>query len=192
MNANSYDDDAITILIEGVKTGDEEAIQRIWKQYYEKLIHLARDKVAASPAYFADEDDVVQSALVSFINRAQKGQFPRLDDRDSLWKLLITITLNKVRALARKEGRRIEILQREQENFLKGEPSVEVAVEMADQIERLMSLLEDPMLREVAVAKLEGATNKEVSQRIGKSIPTVERKLRLVRTLWAAEMAEPT
>ena len=76
------------------------------------------------------------------------------------------------------ESRRIDISG---ENFRKGEPSAEFAAEMADQFEELMSLLQDDLLSKIALAKLEGYYNQEIADQFGKSIPTIERKLRLIR-----------
>ena len=41
-----------------------------------------------------------------------------------------------------------------------------------------------PELKQVALLKLEGYQNAEVAVRLGCSLPTVERKLRLIRRLW--------
>ena len=47
-------------------------------------------------------------------------------------------------------------------------------------------------LRNVAVWKLEGYTSEEIAPRLkggeGRSLATVERKLALIRTLWAKEI----
>jgi DNA-directed RNA polymerase specialized sigma24 family protein len=150
---------------------------------------LARKALTNRRGTFVDEDDIVQSAMASFYLRAKEGHFPKLNERDGLWKILITITLNKARAHARKEGRRTEILDREfaGQNFLTGEPSPELACEMAEQFEVLLNSLDDDLLREIALAKLEGYTNPEIAKRTGKSLPTIERKLRYIRNLWTGE-----
>ena len=40
----------------------------------------------------------------------------------------------------------------------------------------------------MAVWKLEGHTNEEIAALLGRSVPTVERKLRLIRKLWEGEV----
>lgn len=190
MSSDHDSDLPITVWLEQVKEGDEQSFERLWSHYFGNLVRLARKNVADSPARLADEDDIVQSALASFYFRAQEGRYPDLHDRNGLWKLLISITLTKARALSRKEGRRREILEREfsGQNFAQGEPTPEFAAEMADQFEELMGRLTSDLLRKIAVAKLEGCTNQEVADRVGKSVPTVERKLRLIRDVWASEV----
>ncbi len=190
MAAKHDPDQPITVWLEQVKDdGNEEAFEKIWAKYFSNLVRLARKKVAASPAKSADEDDIVQSALTSFYFRARSGRYPDLNDRNGLWKLLLSITLTKARALARKEGRRREILQREfsGQSFLAGEPTPEFAAEMADQLQHLMDRLNSDLLHKIAVGKLEGYSNQEIAGRVKKSVPTVERKLRLIRELWASE-----
>nr|MCU0979177.1 ECF-type sigma factor [Pirellulaceae bacterium] len=51
----------------------------------------------------------------------------------------------------------------------------------------LLERLPDADLRTLAVAKLEGYANAEVAERLGCSMRTVERRLRLIRDLWRAE-----
>jgi DNA-directed RNA polymerase specialized sigma24 family protein len=191
-SSSDSDSDAITEWLDQTKCGDHAAFEKIWNRYYSNLVLLARNSVARSADRSADEEDAVQSAMKSFYFRACEGRYPDLDDREGLWKLLLSITLSKVRAASRKETRRREILEREfsGENFRKGEPSPEFAAEMADQFEELMSLLKDDLLSKIALAKLEGYYNQEIADQFGKSIPTIERKLRLIRDLWASAKAE--
>jgi DNA-directed RNA polymerase specialized sigma24 family protein len=130
--------------------------------------------------------------MMAFYLRVRDGKYPDLNDRQGLWKLLISITLNKARALARKESRRLEILESEfwGKNFKKGDPSPEFAIEMNEQLEVLLGILGDQMLQRIAVAKLDGYTNAEIASQFCKSVPTIERKLRLIRQIWANEWEE--
>ncbi len=43
------------------------------------------------------------SAFASFCNGVERGRFPRLANRDDLWRLLVTITARKSMHLARDE-----------------------------------------------------------------------------------------
>src|SRR6476646_2600314 len=43
----------------------------------------------------ADEEDVALSAFDAFCRDAERGRFPGLLDRDSLWHLLVTLTARK-------------------------------------------------------------------------------------------------
>src|SRR5262245_852190 len=82
--------------IASLKEGDSAAAQPLWERYYRRLLALARKKLRASRRRAAaDEEDVVQNAFHSFFRAVADGRFPQLDDRDSLWRLLVTITARK-------------------------------------------------------------------------------------------------
>jgi hypothetical protein len=74
----------------------DAAARRIWERYLPRLLILARDHLDRRIRVLHDEEDVVQSMGRSFFNRLRRGDFD-LSDRDALWALLVTITLNKVR-----------------------------------------------------------------------------------------------
>jgi len=59
-----------------------------------------------------------------------------------------------------------------------------MAAQVADQFRRLMGLLPNEEVRSVALWKLEGYTNQEIGARLGCVDKTVERRLRLIRSLW--------
>ena len=54
---------------------------------------------------------------------------------------------------------------------------------MVEEVETLLARLENPVLRQIAVWKLEGYTNAEIATRLGCSGPTVERRLAIIRRL---------
>ena len=57
------------------------------------------------PGCAADEEDVALSAFDSFCRGDGAGRFPRLDDRDDLWRLLLLLTARKAAHLIRDEFR---------------------------------------------------------------------------------------
>ncbi len=61
---------------------------------------------------------------------------------------------------------------------------------MAESCRRLLDLLGDEQLRRIVVWKMEGHTNREIADRLGCVVETVERRLRLIRSLWQREIAE--
>jgi DNA-directed RNA polymerase specialized sigma24 family protein len=65
-----------------------------------------------------------------------------------------------------------------------GEPTPEAAAEVAEECGRLLSRLGDGDLRRLAIWKMEGYTNAEIAAKLGKSVPTVERKLARIRQAW--------
>jgi len=67
------------------------------------------------------------------------------------------------------------------------EPTAEFAAVVAEGLRGLLDLLADDELRQIALLKLEGWTNEEIASRINRSLPTVERRLRLIRDKWKDE-----
>jgi DNA-directed RNA polymerase specialized sigma24 family protein len=152
---------------------------------------LARKLLGDVPRGAGDEEDVALSAFNSFCIRAADGKFPVLEDRDDLWKILATITVRKAIRLASRERRRKVIGEVQAlADYSDAAVTPELAVASQQEIQRLFDLLDDDQLRVVAYCKLEGQTNAQIAATIGKSIPTVERKLRTIRHLWSAEMRD--
>jgi hypothetical protein len=52
-----------------------------------------------------DEEDVALSAFDSVIEGVGQGRFPRLDDRDDLWRILVAIARRKVIDELRRQDR---------------------------------------------------------------------------------------
>jgi IS30 family transposase len=50
-----------------------------------------------------------------------------------------------------------------------------------------LSLLHDAELRSIAVWKMEGYTNAEIAEKLGYVTVTIQRRLRLIRSLWEKE-----
>jgi DNA-directed RNA polymerase specialized sigma24 family protein len=98
---------SVTHWLGTLNDGDAAAAQRLWERYFDELVRLARVQLGATPRAAADEQDVDQSAFHSFCAGAAQGRFPRLDDRDDLWRLLVTImarhALDQVRRQAWKK-----------------------------------------------------------------------------------------
>jgi DNA-directed RNA polymerase specialized sigma24 family protein len=190
-------DRSITRLIGMLKDGDRDAAQRLWEAYFGRLVALARGRLRNVSRRVADEEDVALSAFESFYRRAERGQFPQLQDRDDLWQLLFVLTVRKAINLVHYQGRKsrgggkvaslADLEGLGAETLLGAEPSPELAAQMAEECERLLSRLGDETLRSVALWRMEGYTNAEIAARLGCVEQTVERKLRAIRTLWSDE-----
>jgi DNA-directed RNA polymerase specialized sigma24 family protein len=191
--------------IMALKDGESAAAQPLWERYYRQLIGLARKKLRTTSRRDADEDDIVQNAFHSFFRAVDQGRFPQLEDRDSLWRLLVTITANKaLKRLAyahrQKRGGGTEATpagiytlaatgEAALAEFVGDEPTPDFAVEVAEECGRLLDRLDDDTLRQVAVWKMEGYGNDEIAGKLSCSRRTVARKLDAIRILWSDEPA---
>jgi DNA-directed RNA polymerase specialized sigma24 family protein len=189
-----------------LRDGDAAAAEVLFRAYFERLVRLARVHLSPVVTRAADEEDVALSALDSFFRGAAAGRFPRLDDRHDLWRLLLTITLYKVRDLANRERRQrrgggqvvaaadlLDLLGESDADLdrLTGpEPPPDLVVCFADEVRYRLAGLPGDDLRRVVLARLEGDTVPEVARRLGMSQRAVERKLRLIRQLWQSAVEE--
>ena len=195
---------SVTQWILGAKRGDSQAVRRLWQCYFERLVRLARRELAENRRRAADEEDVALSAFASFCSAAKAGRFPDLEDRHDLWRLLLTLTVRKAVDQCRHEGRakrgggRVRGESAINESGPSGssdglakivgdEPTPEFAAMVAEECARLLDGLNDN-LRPIAVAKMEDYTNQEIAEKLGCSLTTVERGLRLIRKIWKQEM----
>jgi DNA-directed RNA polymerase specialized sigma24 family protein len=195
---------SVTYWVRQLKAGDQAAVQKLWEGYFQRLVGLARKKLQATPRQAADEEDVALSAFDSFCRRAGEGRFPQLLDRDDLWQLLVMLTTRKASNLAQHERRQKRgggkvrhasalpsaALADEGAvfaNLIGREPDPEFAAQVAEECRHLLEQLEDEELRAVAVWKMEGHTNAEIAAKLNRSPGTVERKLRLIRSIWEKE-----
>jgi RNA polymerase sigma factor (sigma-70 family) len=196
---------SVTKLIQRVKEGDSAAAQALLARYLRRLLAFARAKLHGRNLRAADEEDVVQSVLLGFYLGAERGQYSQCHDRDDLWHLLAKITERKVQKLLRHEDakkrrhRQAEAVTPSpggQDTPLTGPrakqpadphlpPDREVAA--SDQVERLLARLGDKRLISIAVWKWDGYSNEEIASMLGCSTRTIQRKIQLIRMIWAEE-----
>jgi DNA-directed RNA polymerase specialized sigma24 family protein len=199
------DDGSVSLWINQLKDGDDVAVQKLWHAYFHRLVALARTKLRGTRRRAEDEEDAALSAFDSFCRGAEHGRFPQLNNREDLWRLLVMITARKAYDLAEREGRlkrgsgqvrgdsavgdpSDSTSARGWEEIAGNEPTPEFAAQAVEEYRRLLEQLGDDELRAIAVWKMEGLSNEEIATRIGCAVPTVERRLRVIRKTWSAEV----
>src|SRR5262249_17818616 len=158
---------------------------------FDRLVNLARQRLrsARRPNVAEDEEDAALSAFDSFCRGASRGRFPRLTDRDDLWRLLVVLTVpNALRPIARHSshtrgggrpalGSDVPGPGDEGDNVLDQligrEPTPEFAAMIAEQYRQLRDELGDESLRQVLDLRLEGHTREEIASRMGCAVRTV-------------------
>jgi DNA-directed RNA polymerase specialized sigma24 family protein len=193
-----YDEGSVTLWLGRLRAGDAaasaDAIQRLWARYFSALVRLARARLPRAARRAADEEDIALSALDSFCRGEAAGRFAALEDRDDLWRILVTITLRKVCDAIAHENRDKRgagwtgAAASALDELLTREPSPEVAAQLADQVDHLVGRLGDDLLRRLALLKIQGHTEEEIAAELGVSPRTVRRKLGLIRRLWEHEV----
>lgn len=193
--------DEITVWINQLADRPETSMDMIWRNYYGKLVGYAKRKLRDMPKRHLDEEDIAVDAMNSLFEGAQAGRFPDLNDRDDLWKILLTITARKAskairgnmaqkRGSGSVRGESIFANQFNDEgniglgNILGAEPSPDLADKVVKQCEELLGTLDEEVLQQIAGMKLEGYTNEEIAQKLDCAVRSVERKLKRIRDKW--------
>ncbi len=195
---------SVTRLIQLIRSDDpterEMAARMIWQRHFHDLLELARRNLDKRVRRRADEEDVLQSMFRSFCLRQGRGEYD-LAGRDDLWKLLVTITLSKARNTAKAHRRGKRDVGRERavkmaasddsscpvwalEQMDARDPTPAEAAVLNEALERRLEVLGDPELRQVALWRLEGYTNREIGDRLDCTERSVERRLERIRSLW--------
>lgn len=145
----------------------------------------------------ADEEDVLQAVFNNVFRRIMAGKYPNLTDRDGLWKLLVKATERRVksqwrhtRAKRRVHDRKRQINDNSESDILKNLES-QVSGTTIDELlavaSEFLGELKDERLV-IARMRLEGYTQREIAQEVGRSLSSIERTLSLLRRMLEREI----
>jgi RNA polymerase sigma factor (sigma-70 family) len=192
----SHDGDFAKLMAR-VRAGDEVAETVVFRRYVRRLIALAAKQFDAHLRDQADVENVVLSAYKSFFLRHRRDEFD-LDGWDSLWSLLVVITLHKcshrrnhIRADRRDVRRVVHSVGRDGRApwLTDRAPTPVESAMLTETVEQLLSSM-DSADRGIVEQILAGYTANEIAERLDCSERTVRRvrqraKLRLERSIAA-------
>ena len=186
--------DSFGTWLAGLQAEKDDAVQRLWEQYFQRLTSVARAKLPEVRKRVFDEEDVALSALQSFCDGIRAGRFLGLDDEGNLWALLVMITKRKAAHRIRDETAKKRgggNLQGESalepggiRGVIAGEPNEEFAMQMVAELDHLRATLQDEGLQQIALYRLQGLTNAEIAEKMGCVERTIDRRLALIRRIW--------
>lgn len=183
-------------LMQRVQSGDAVAEQRLWNEFFEKLLRYVETRVRRRgvPTGLLDEEAITASVLESVFKCAKQGRLQSVQDWGELSRLLLAMTNRKFvdhwrRATAQKAlpDEPIGVLSPEEQG-LPEEKLATSSMAYEEQLSRLMALLPDDLHRQIAVLKLAEYTLSEISDEVRRAVPTVNRKWRYIRRIWADEL----
>lgn len=189
-------DESITHWIERLKEGDRNAAKCLWDRYFEALVRVARNRIGNVPRGMADEEDLALSVFNTLCVSAEQGRLEEIRDRDALWYLLLRISRQKAvdhcrheRSLKRGGDHERVDIEGYLDNLAGDEPPPELAAIFAEECRRLLDLLRDDRLRQIAVRRIEGSRIAEIATELNLTERSIERKIRLIREKWGREVA---
>src|SRR3954454_10908797 len=174
-------------LLERFQNGDREAAGLLYARYADRLRALTRRKSSSALACRLDPDDIVQSVFRNFFYAAQEGGYD-VPPGEDLWKLLLVIALNKIRArgtfhrAAKRDVRRTRRIDGLDPYSLAKENSYGQSALIFLQLVAEEALAQlPPLQRQIVELRMQGYQVHEIAEQTGRSLRTVERTLQHCR-----------
>lgn len=179
-------DDSVAGFFQELRAGNPGGLERLWQRFRPRLIGLAQATLGRQLGGMTDADDAVQSAMLSFWQRAERGDFGENPGAEDLWQILAVITKRKAlrhrtRETAQKRGGG-------QRAPLTGDEADPTPLQSAGLVYEEFFELLDPTLRTFALLRILGFNNREIADELNCSERKVERKLQLIRSVWETEI----
>jgi len=185
---------SVTDWIEQFRSGNQEAVEQIWRRYCARLVGLAKKQLRAMRPSDADPEGVADEAFCAFCSGLEQGRFRDLVHRDDLWRLLSAIVFHVAqheaqKQLAQKRGgdRTIANDPAGLSDVPSREPTPEEATAVLDTWRYLLARLSSDRQREIVRLHMEGCTLGEIAGRIRCALRTVERDHEKALRILAAE-----
>jgi RNA polymerase sigma-70 factor (ECF subfamily) len=179
-------DDSFSRVLEGLRCGEESAATKVFERFAQRLIALARQRLDRRVRQRIDAEDVLQSVFRSFFQRHAAGQF-ELQGWDSLWSLLVVLTVRKCGRKRRQEHAARRDVARDAPaddvdswQAIDREPTPEEAAQLSELVEHLMRGASHREQR-ILMLRLQGHSISEISEQIARTERTVLRVLQQFR-----------
>jgi hypothetical protein len=186
---------SVTLIIRGLREGDDAKVTPLWARYFERLTHHAAKHLRFAPTGARGyEVDAALSAINDFCNGIARGKFEYVDKREVLWGTLARITERK--ALRRVGDGRWEgvVFTDIQPNLSSaGDGCSRIAVvEPTDgykevvrmELNDLIGSLENPLWRQAVRMVMEGYTVPEIAAKLDRGRECVYVWFRTIRAIW--------
>jgi DNA-directed RNA polymerase specialized sigma24 family protein len=173
----------------------------LWHHFGPRLVRIARQQLRAirDPGY--GSEDLALSTFQDFHRRILEGGYPNLADRDQVWRLLFTISLNKARnfrrAMLRRKRYRVGLSHVPEHRFSGkrsrddwDSPSAVVAV--VEECQSLLQLLDandsSGRLRTIAMMRFEGASKSQIAKKLGSTRRTIDARIQWIQAIWNSHL----
>jgi DNA-directed RNA polymerase specialized sigma24 family protein len=168
-------------------SGDPRAAELLFARYGARLTQVAEQHLSRKLAAREGGEDVVQSVFRTFFRRSAEGQF-QIDGSAQVWRLLVKITVQKVRMRARyhtaKKRSVAAEVQPEDDSWvaeaLAREPDPAAVASLVDLMEALVQGV-PPLYCRVLELRLQGMVPADVARELNISRNTVYRALGLFK-----------
>ena len=168
-------------LIEKIAAKDTSAFEQLVNKYQTRLYNLVYQLTNASP----DSPDIVQEIFIKVYEKVSsfKG---KSSVYTWLYRLAVNTALDYLKKVKRKKVVAVENIEKD---FLQRQDNAKTPFEklrkkeVQDQVRRAISKLPDKYRTVIMLREIEGASYREISQILGRSIGTIESRLFRARVL---------
>jgi len=172
-------------LIRSIREGDGAAAAAFFERYVEKLDKLAGHNLSGDLSARFDTEDITQSVFRTFFRRVGLGEYS-VPKHETMWHLLVIITLNKVRAAgnyhraAKRDVARTATsdLLELRNAIVSDEESLRI---MHLTVQEIIGILPEAQQQMIQL-RLESHEVAEIAKQVGRSKRTVERVLQSFRS----------
>jgi RNA polymerase sigma-70 factor (ECF subfamily) len=172
-------------LLHRLRAGSQDAATQLYLRYARQLEQLARSRCPADLAPRLDAEDIVQSTFSSFFRGFNLGYYD-VPAGETLWKLLLVIALNKIRAkcnfhhAARRDARLTTSVDAPETALPPGSSDETARIFLQMAIAQTLERLPESH-QNMALLRIEGYEVAEIAARSGRSRRSVERVLQEFR-----------
>ena len=172
-------------LLRRFREGSQDAATQIYVRYARRLRALARTRSSDALAARVDADDIVQSVFRSFFRGASAGGYD-VPAGEVLWKLLLVIALNKIRAAgahhnaAKRDARKTSGADIDQLGPSVRRGDVQAYVTLRLVIDDTLRGLPEAV-RRIVELRIEGFEMAEIAAQTGRAQRSIERNLQEFR-----------
>lgn len=168
------------ILLDKYQGGDSDAAFEIHARYAQRLVGLARNRINQRLSAKVDPEDVVQTAMLAFFQKADRKEVFWKKEGD-LWRLLSAICINHVNREAEFYGAAKRNTGREQAISQDLSPDFEAAGDRLAEVLESVTQNESPLTGKIVNARLAGFTLLEIAEQLGRSERTIRRVLQILK-----------
>src|SRR5262245_5881921 len=169
-------------LLRRFRLGQEDAATELYRRYAPRVHGLARRQCSSRLARRVDADDIVQSVFCAFFQAVRKGYYD-VPDGEDLWRLLLVIALNKLRA-----NRTFHLAARRDVRLTASATHLKSRKHTRDSTGMLLCIALEEALKQLDSTErrmvellIQGHEVSEIAAKVSRSKRTVERNLQAVR-----------
>ncbi|EMI45037.1 RNA polymerase sigma-70 [Rhodopirellula sp. SWK7] len=188
-------DEHSVILVDRCRQGDQAASQELFDRYVARLITMVHRRMSSRLTRRVDAEDIVQSAFRSFFVGVENQKF-HIDQTGDLWRLLVVMSLNKLRRrVAHHQAAKRGMDAEQSVANLPGDENVrcfeaaamqplpDAAAAVMEEFDHLTGDLDEHQV-EIIRLRMQGFEMTEIADQVGRSERTVRRLLDKMRLRW--------